>query len=93
MDTPSDKYIDSSFKYTSEPIVKGLSLNTRIALSSSLYEDGKHQGFGFGAGPEFVFGNLRNKFFDYSRISIFLSTKLIVEIVFLNLTKFQTSTH
>ena len=72
VDNPSNKFIDSTYKYIYDPITKGLSLNTRMALSSSFYENGKHQEYvGLGAGPEFVFGNFKNKFFDYSRISLF----------------------
>ncbi len=72
VDTPKDQFIDSSFNYISEPIAKGLSLNTRIAASFSLYENDNHQEFvGFGAGPELILGEFKNKTFDYTRISIF----------------------
>lgn len=72
VDNPENNIIDSSYKYISEPINKGLSLNTRIAGSSSIYEIGKHQEYvGFGAGPEFIMGNFKNKLFDYTRISFF----------------------
>ena len=67
----SDKFIDSSFRYISEPIQKGLSLNTKVALLYSLYERGNNQQYlGFGAGPEIIFGNFKNKSFDYTRISV-----------------------
>ena len=72
VDNSENNIIDSSYKYISEPIKKGLSLNTRIAGSSSVYEIGKHQEYvGFGAGPEFIMGNFKNKLFDYTRISFF----------------------
>ena len=68
---PSNKFIDSSFKYIPSPIKKGITLNTKINSSYSLYEGGNSQGFiGFGAGPEFIFGNFKNKYFDYTRISL-----------------------
>ena len=68
---PSNKYIDSSFKYIPSPIKKGISLNTKISSSYSLYEGGNSQGFiGFGAGPELIFGNFKNKYFDYTRVSL-----------------------
>ena len=68
---PPNKFVDSSYKYISEPIKKGLSLNTKIALSYSLYESGSTQEYvGFGAGPEFIFGNFKNKFFDYTKLGI-----------------------
>ncbi len=71
IDNSSNKFIDSSYKYISEPIQKGLSLNTKVALLYSLYDRGNNQQyFGFGAGPEIIFGNFKNKSFDYTRISV-----------------------
>ena len=72
VDKPKNKIIDNSYEYIYEPIKKGLSLNTRMAALYSLYNDGKHQEYiGFGAGPELIMGNFKNKTFDYTRISIF----------------------
>ena len=72
VDKPKNKIIDSSYEYIYEPIKKGLSLNTRLSALYSLYENGKHQEYvGFGFGPELILGNLKNKTFDYTRISIF----------------------
>ena len=72
IDTPKNKFIDSSFNYISEPITNGLSLNTRISASYSLYENENHQEYvGFGAGPELILGEFKNNTFDYTRISIF----------------------
>ncbi len=71
IDNSPNKLIDSSYKYIFEPIQKGLSLNTKVALLYSLYEHGNNQQYlGFGAGPEIIFGNFKNKFFDYTRISV-----------------------
>ena len=71
VDTPKNKIIDSSYEYISEPVKKGLSLNTRLAGMYSLYDDGKHQEYiGFGFGPELILGNFKTKTFDYTRISI-----------------------
>ncbi len=68
----SNKLIDSSFRYISEPIKKGLSLNTNLKLFYSFYENGNNQEYiGFGAGPEYIVGNFKRKFLDYSRVSIF----------------------
>ena len=65
------KFIDDSYKYIPEPIKKGISLNTKIELLYSLYEYGNSQGFvGFGVGPEIIFGNFKNKYFDYTKISV-----------------------
>ncbi|KGF96217.1 Repeats containing protein [Prochlorococcus marinus str. MIT 9302] len=77
VDKPKSKMIDSSYEYIYEPIKKGLSLNTRLAASYSLYDDGKHQEYiGFGFGPELILGNFKTKTFDYTRISIFPYFKL-----------------
>jgi len=68
---PEKKSIDISYKYVPEPITKGLSLNTKLELSYSLYENGDHQEYlGLGAGPEYIIGNFKNKTFDYTRISL-----------------------
>ena len=68
---PEKKSIDISYRYIPEPISKGLSLNTRLEASYSFYENGDHQEyFGLGIGPELIFGNFKNKFFDYTRISL-----------------------
>ncbi len=67
---PKKKFIDVSYKYIPEPITKGLSLNTRLEASYSFYENGDHQEYlGLGIGPELIFGNFKNKTFDYTRIS------------------------
>ncbi len=65
------KSIDISYKYIPEPIIKGLSINTRFEALYSFYEDGDHQEYlGLGIGPELIFGNFKNKTFDYTRISL-----------------------
>ncbi|MBO6971052.1 MAG: DUF3769 domain-containing protein [Prochlorococcus marinus CUG1431] len=69
---PGDKSIDISYKYVPEPIIKGLSLNTRLEASYSFYENGDHQKYlGLGLGPELVLGDLKKNIFDYTRISLF----------------------
>ena len=71
VDKPKSKIIDSSYEYIYEPIKKGLSLNTRLAASYSLYDDGNHQEYiGFGFGPELILGNFKTKTLDYTRISL-----------------------
>ncbi len=68
---PKNKSIDNSYKYIPEPITKGLSLNTKFEASFSFYENGDHQEYlGLGIGPELIFGNFKNKTFDYTRISL-----------------------
>ena len=69
---PKNKSIDISYKYISQPITKGLNLDTRLEASYSFYENGDHQEYlGLGIGPELIFGNFKNKTFDYTRISLF----------------------
>ena len=70
IDEPPNKFIDVSYTYIPEPITKGLSLNTRLEATYSFYGDGSHQKhLGFGLGPEIIFGNFKNKVFDYTRVS------------------------
>jgi len=67
----SSKLIDNSFEYIPKPIDKGLKLKTKISFLYSLYEYGNYQSYlGFGAGPEFTHGDLKKKFFDYTKISL-----------------------
>ncbi len=74
---PSNQFIDNSFEYIPKPINKGLYLNTKFSSLYALYEYGHYQTYlSFGAGPEFVYGDFKNKFFDYTRISLMPSYKL-----------------
>ena len=74
---PKKKSIDISYKYTPQPIIKGLSLDTRLEASYSFYENGDHQEYlGLGIGPELIFGNFKNKTFDYTRIGLLPFYKL-----------------
>ncbi len=74
---PKKRSIDISYKYIPEPISNGLSLNTRLEASYSFYENGDHQEYvGLGVGPELIFGNFKNKTFDYTRMSILPFYKL-----------------
>ncbi|MBO8243130.1 DUF3769 domain-containing protein [Prochlorococcus marinus XMU1411] len=74
---PENKSIDISYRYIPEPITKGLSLNSRIEVSYSFYENGDHQEYlGLGMGPELILGNFKNKTFDYTRLSLFPFYKL-----------------
>ena len=68
---PKNKSIDISYRYIPEPITKGLSLNTKLEASYAFYENGDHQEYlGLGIGPELIWGNFKNKTFDYTRISL-----------------------
>ena len=71
------KLVDRSYEYIPAPVEKGLTLNTKLELSYALYENGKNQNYvGFGVGPEFVFGDFKNKYFDYTKISLMPFYKL-----------------
>ena len=68
----NNKFIDNSFRYTFEPVKQGIYLDTKLAGLYSLYENGNHQEYiGFGAGLEFIFGEFKRKYFDYTRMSFF----------------------
>ena len=72
VEEPKNKSIDTSYKYIATPITKGLNLRTKLEASYSFYENGDHQEYlGLGLGPELIFGDFKNKKFDYTRISIF----------------------
>ena len=67
-----NKFIDDSYRYIFEPVKQGIYLDTKLAGLYSFYEDGNHQEYiGFGAGPEFTFGEFKKKYFDYTRIRLF----------------------
>jgi len=77
IEDPEYNSIDISYKYIPEPITKGLSLNTKLEASYSFYKNGDHQKhLGLGIGPELILGNFKNKFFDYTRLSLFPFYKL-----------------
>ena len=74
---PINQSIDISYRYIPAPITKGLSLNSKFEASYSFYENGYHQEhIGYGIGPELILGNLKNKNFDYTRLSLFPFYKL-----------------
>ena len=73
----SNNLVDSSYKYISRPINKGISVNTKLELLYSYYDSGNNQQYlGIGAGPEFVYGNFKKPFFDYTKISLLPFYKL-----------------
>ena len=71
------KFVDRSFNYIFEPVKQGIHINTKLAALYSFYDHDNHQEYiEIGAGPEFVFGEFKKKYFDYTRISLFPSYKL-----------------
>ena len=74
---PENKFVDKSFNYIFEPVKQGIHLDTKLAALYSLYKEGNHQEYiGFGVGPEFVFGEFKKKYFDYTKISFMPFYKL-----------------
>ncbi len=64
-------YIDESFEYIPEPIKQGVFINSKISATYNLYKDSNTQKyFGVGLGPQFILGNYKKDFFDYTRLSI-----------------------
>ena len=64
-------YIDESFEYIPEPIKQGVFINSKVSATYNLFKDSNTQKyFGVGLGPEFVIGNYKKDFFDYTRLSI-----------------------
>ena len=75
---PRYNFVDSSFKYIPKPVTKGLKFDTRLELYSSIYKNAQNQKYiGFGAGPEFTFGNFKKKYFDYTKVSLMPFYRLI----------------
>jgi len=67
---PINKFVDRSFNYIFEPVKQGIYLDTKSEALYSLYQYGNHQEhIGFGAGPVFVFGEFKKRYFDYTKIS------------------------
>ena len=66
-----DKFVDDSYNYIFEPINQGIYINTKLAALYSFYENGNHQEYiGIGAGPEFIMGEFKKKYLDYTKISL-----------------------
>ncbi len=74
---PKNKFVNNSFEYIFEPVKQGIHFDTKLAILYSFYDYGNHQEFiEFGAGPEFIIGEFKKKYFDYTRIKLFPSYKL-----------------
>ncbi len=57
--------------YSPKSINPGLYLNSIFNVSSFIYEGSRSQSYmTFGLGPEITFGNLKKKYFDYTKLSI-----------------------
>ena len=65
------KFIDKSFNYIFEPIKKGIYINTQLSALYSFYDNSNHQEyFGFGAGPEIIFGDFKKRYLDYTKVKL-----------------------
>jgi len=61
------KNYDNSFRYSPNVNTKGIWINGKISTGSYQYSNGLSQSvIQAGVGPELVFGNLKNKVFDYT---------------------------
>jgi len=70
VEEPANKFVDRSFNYIFEPVKRGIHIDTKLEALYSIYQDGNHQEhIGFGAGPVFVFGEFKKRYFDYTKIS------------------------
>lgn len=64
------KEIDKSYKFTPEIIKPSVVWNTAVNSGLFFYGDGSSQeGITFSSGPDFIFGSLKNDFFDFTRLS------------------------
>ena len=62
---------NSSFKYTSIIPNQGLFLKTKIAYGWYEYSNSESQNiYSISFGPSFIYGNLKNKLFDYTEVSL-----------------------
>ena len=64
--------ITSDYVYTPIPVKKGLNFNAQTNFDFFRYDDYYFQNlYTFKAGPELTLGNFKNKFFDYTQLSIY----------------------
>lgn len=67
----SQKSINSDYKYSSKVIDKGVFLTTKLSVGHYGYSDGKSQsGVSGSITPEFIFGDQKRKFFDFTQLSL-----------------------
>ena len=62
--------IDKSYKFTPQIIKPSIVWNTAVNSGLFFYGDGSSQeGITFSTGPEFIFGDLKKYFFDFTKLS------------------------
>ena len=67
----SNKNINSTYKYSPRVINPGLDWITDIQSGIFLYSDGSSQnGLSLSSGPDIVFGQFNNNFFDFTKINL-----------------------
>ncbi len=65
--------IYSDYKYSPEPIIPGLTFNTKFSTAFSAYEGGEVQNtISFSAGPALTLGNFARQYFDYTKLRVFV---------------------
>tara|TARA_Y100000589_G_scaffold329472_1_gene376132 strand:+ start:118 stop:2406 length:2289 start_codon:yes stop_codon:yes gene_type:complete len=66
-----NKNINSTYKYSPNVINEGINWITDVQSGVFLYSDGSSQkGLTISSGPNFVFGQFKNKFFDYTSLTL-----------------------
>ena len=60
-----------SYRFTPKPVIPSVTFITKLSAAYSRYEDNSNQAtLSLKAGPEFTLGRFRNKFFDYTKVSL-----------------------
>ncbi len=68
---PAELTPQAAYRYSPEPIIPGLSLNTNINSSIAAYSTGTHQKtLSFSGGPTFTLGTFSRPFLDFTQVSV-----------------------
>ena len=68
---PADLSPQAAYRYSPEPIIPGLTLNTNINSSLAAYSTGTHQQtLSFSGGPTLTLGTFSRPFLDFTQLSI-----------------------
>ena len=68
---PADLSPQAAYRYSPEPIIPGLTLNTNINSSFAAYSTGTHQQtLSFSGGPTLTLGTFSRPFLDFTQLSI-----------------------
>ena len=68
---PAELTPQAAYRYSPEPIIPGLTLNTNINSSFAAYSTGTHQKtFSFSGGPTLTLGTFSRPFLDFTQLSV-----------------------